>query len=967
MYLPVYRQGARLTSPGERQNATLGWVGSSIRVSELMSGLSSSKLVDIAISVYDEHGDPDHLLYVADLEHLKGNLSSLLEIPVAGRNWWLEFNSTPSFEAGFWSSPSSLVLPVGLAIGALLSVVVWSLASTRNHAERLAEGMTAALNKSEHQLRLFIEHAPAAVAMFDKELKYLMTSRRWLTDYGLQNRQIIGKCHYEVFPEVPQHWRDIHKRCLAGAVERNDGEKFVRADGRVQWLRWEVRPWLLGDGADAEIGGLVILTHDVSAEKAAQEEAIRISALARWVFSATSQVAIIGTDTNGLITVFNVGAEKMLGYKSQEAVATLTPAAFHDPVEVENRGVELSRLLGRPISGIDALVESARSGGTEEREWTYVRKDGTRFTANVLVTASRDDAGNITGYLSVAMDVSKRKTAEAELVAAMVAAEASNRAKSAFLANMSHEIRTPMNGIIGMCDLLLSTSLDSKQQEFAGTIKASSQSLLTILNDILDYSKIEAGKLTLEWIDFDLHETLESAIGLFRESANARGLELVYTIEPDVPRLVRCDPSRLRQIVMNLVGNAVKFTLKGRIEVSVEWITDRNNAAPPMLRMAVSDTGIGIDSETLKHLFTPFTQADESMTRRFGGSGLGLAICQELVDRMGGTIGVESTPGEGSLFWFTIVPEATGEFASLLLETPAVIVGSRASSFPKAAETADGGHKQVLLVEDHRVNQRVLQLLLEQLGYEVVIASNGVEGVEWFKKKTFDAILMDCQMPELDGYGATSRIRKLESSAGKPRHLPIIAMTAHAMEGDRQRCLDAGMDDYLSKPVQVEALADVLSHWTNPGRETVIGNAGAGSASAPSERSAPPPPPPAKPEPGAGTAKTPCVLNEDRLRLVTGGRAAMVEQLVPMFISETQSRIDLMREAAKSGDHAEVSRIAHTAYGSSAMIGVEAMAALFKEIELKAKARDIPPIAPAVEGLAAMMPAVVEKLRAFKL
>ena len=992
MYLPVYRQDMPITTAEERRAATLGWVSSSIRVSELMQGLSSRKLVNIAVAIYDDHADLNHLLYIADTERQKGHLSALLELPVAGRVWWLGFDSSPSFENSFWNSPSTLVLPVGTAIGCLLTVVVWSLTTTRNRAEEIALGMTAQLNKSEHQLRLFIEHAPAAVAMFDKDLRYIMTSRRWMTDYHLQNRQIIGKSHYEVFPDVPDHWREVHQRCLKGAVERNDGEKFVRADGQVQWLRWEVRPWLSGTWPDSEIGGLVMLTHDITPEKAAQEEASRASALARWVFSATSEVAIIGTDNDGLVTVFNVGAEKMLGYDAAEAVGKMTPVTFHDPGEVKQRSEEITLALNTLVECFDVFVEYARRGGAEEREWTYIRKDGSRLTVNLMVTASRDDTGKIFGYLFVAVDITKRKQAETNLLAAMVAAEASNRAKSAFLANMSHEIRTPMNGIIGMADLLLNSHLDGEQREFAGTIKSSSQALLTILNDILDYSKIEAGKLTIEWIDFDLHETLSSAIELFREAAQTNGLVLSYNIAPNVPRLVRCDPSRLRQIVMNLVGNAVKFTLKGSINVSVKWLTGGVHTGPDSLRVEVADTGIGIAPEILKNLFTPFTQADESTTRRFGGSGLGLAICQELVDRMGGTIGVDSTPGAGSLFWFTIVPESVGEFASHIAETHPV---ARA---PAAKITAAlGPRKQILIVEDHRVNQRVLQLLLEQLGYDTVVASNGREGVDWFQKRRFDAILMDCSMPELDGYQATGRIRQLENESGDPtRRVPVVAMTAHAMEGDRQRCLDAGMDDYLSKPVQIDALSTVLAQWTGPTR-TVDESAGENENHPAGEHehetpASPPNPTPAMPvtsppqttQPSASAVPPrvhvmsvsssaqpapppPAVLNEARLRLVTGGRPAMLEQLVNMYISETQIRIDAMREAFKASDHAELARLGHTAYGSSAMLGVDAMAVVFKEVELKAKAQDLAATAPRIEALASMMPEAAERLRAFRL
>lgn len=426
--------------------------------------------------------------------------------------------------------------------------------------------------------------------------------------------------------------------------------------------------------------------------------------------------------------------------------------------------------------------------------------------AGLLLSVERYIAGQrYTGRLEEEV-----RTRTAELAASEKAADQANRAKSQFLANMSHEIRTPMSGIIGLSHLLHTTASLQDAHRYAGLINASAESLLRVIDGILDFSKLEAGKLVLDEDEIDLHDLLKGAIGLLRPKAAAKGITFGLELAEGLPARLCGDETRLRQVLLNLMGNAVKFTPGGRVDVEV--LPERRDGDEVLIRFRVRDTGIGISPEAQSRLFEPFTQADSSTSRKFGGTGLGLAICYRIVEQMGGEMRIESREGEGSTFEFTARLREVRREASPG-HRPAVETSSEAPPRPTSAK----GSFRLLLAEDNQVNQVVMLRQLEVLGYRADAVENGLEVLQALGASDYDLVLMDCQMPNLDGYETTRRIR--DSERGSDRHLPIVAVTAHAMKGDRERCVAAGMDDYLAKPFKVEQLAEILERWLGSPRQ----------------------------------------------------------------------------------------------------------------------------------------------------
>ncbi|MBL8750503.1 MAG: PAS domain S-box protein [Planctomycetes bacterium] len=710
----------------------------------------------------------------------------------------------------------------------------------------------AAEAEAHARLQVFVDHAAAAVAMFDKDMRYLACSRRWLSDYGLENETILGRNHYDVFPEIPDRWKEIHRRCLQGAVEMSSADRFERADGRCQWLRWDVRPWRAVDGS---IGGLMMFTDDITAAL----EAARLRETTATVMEAIAADRALPE----VLAMLTAAAEQTYGDLRASVLL------LRDGKLWLGAGPSLPPDYNAAIEGI-AIGPAVGSCGTAaftgrrvivadtwvDAKWDVCRDLARRhdlracWSQPIVAGGSQPGAGaRVLGTFAMyfrtpreptppqirlvedlahlaAVAIERCRASEAlhatmrDLVAARRQAEAASLAKSEFLANMSHEIRTPMSAILGFADILadepLAPLLPRQRQEALAAIRRNGDHLIAVINDVLDISKIEAGKMSVERIATDARQVVDDVVSQLRERAEAKGLAVQVVHADDVPRSFLADPLRLRQILVNLLGNAIKFTDSGSVTVATALAPGPDGA--PWLRVNVIDTGIGMSPAQCVSVFDAFTQADTSTTRRFGGTGLGLRISKRLAEVLGGDIAVESELGRGSVFTLRVPAPPVPDGEALPAAAPAA-VPARDDARPSLAGA------RILLAEDGRDNQRLLTLLLRRAGADVTIAENGraalaamCEGSDptaaLRSPQPFDLVLMDMQMPELDGYAAATMLREKGFSA------PVIAITAHALAGDRERCIAAGCDDYLRKPVDRVALVEACVRAMDRGRQS---------------------------------------------------------------------------------------------------------------------------------------------------
>ncbi|MCX7747371.1 MAG: PAS domain S-box protein [Clostridia bacterium] len=599
-----------------------------------------------------------------------------------------------------------------------------------------------------------------------------------------------------------------------------------------------------------------------------------------------SPSTIVITDRKGNIEYVNPKFSQTSGFSLEEALGK-NPRILKSG----NQGEEVYR----------ELWDTIQSGREWRGELCNKKKNGELYWEFASISPVKNTKGEIDYYIAIKEDITQRKRTEEELQKAKEIAEKANMAKSDFLAKMSHEIRTPMNGIIGMTDLVMSTELNEEQREYLEMIKTSADSLLEIINDILDISKIEAGKLQVEEVCFHFKKVMDDTLDFFTVNANKKGLRLTRVIE-ELPQYVYGDPVRFKQILVNLLGNAVKFTSKGEITFHAQKLNTSRETLE--LRISVKDTGIGIPPDKVEHLFKSFNQLDNSYTRHYGGTGLGLAISKQLIEMMGGQIFVESNPGEGSIFYFILkfklAKEQQEEKEINILHAPNR-VDREGKPFLAGNSLCDEGYSlSILLAEDNYINQRVAVSILEKKDWRVIIANNGKEVMKILQEKSVDLILMDIQMPEMDGLETTAAIREREKDSGE--HIPIIAMTAYAIKGDRERCLEAGMDYYVSKPINPEDLYHAIDGLMGKEKTYNKGNSSQ-------------------------------IENLPEIMKIFNHDKELVLELTNYFIDDYPSQILLLKRHIDENNFKEVEKFAHSLKGAILNFGYKKASDLAYELE----------------------------------
>ena len=700
-------------------------------------------------------------------------------------------------------------VPIKLADGSTLGVlcVSWSeihsydkklvkalerlAAFVSDHCERarlteLAARQAQDLTTVRTTLRAFVESVSISVMMTDRDMNIIEVSPGWCEGMGgLKAEDVRGRCIYDIAPKYFPRFKNDYDRALAGHRAQFERVRSPRADGGDDWLKTELAPWYDETG---EIGGVVAaavdITHivDTLARAERSEERLQIAldlaGMFVWEIDYQAKTHENSGDDHGLFD----------GTISHEEMMADTNVTI-DPRDRERIAVEWR----------EAVLEDRRY----YPEYRINRKDGKEVWAACSVKLIKDRKDLPRRIIGVMHNITDRKLAELALVDAKEQAEKANVAKSAFLASMSHEIRTPLNGVLGMAQAMAADDLSALQRERLDVVRQSGQALLAVLNDLLDFSKIEAGRMEIEAVEFDLGEIAQGAYATFTEVANKKGLSFALEVA-GAQGTYRGDPTRIRQILYNLISNAVKFTSEGEVRVHGDFDGQA-------LTFKVQDTGIGMSQDDIAGLFQKFTQADTSMTRKYGGTGLGLAICKQLCQLMGGEIRVESREGQGSVFIVTLPIERVGEaYAVQSLPEP-------------TTEPAAMRPVRVLAAEDNGVNQLVLRTLLLQAGVEVTIVDNGRLAVEAWEQNSWDVILMDSQMPVMDGPTAVRLIRAREAETGRAR-TPTVALTANAMSHHIAEYVAAGMDGYVAKPIEAARLFEAL--------EAVLDASGEGESAA---------------------------------------------------------------------------------------------------------------------------------------
>lgn len=637
------------------------------------------------------------------------------------------------------------------------------------------------LLESKELFRVVFDNSAVAITVTDKDEKIIAWNPFAEKLLEMSKEELFNKPVKELYPL--REWLRLRGfRARKKGVLSNVETRVIRKDGVV--LDVDLSISILKD-IEGKITGAIGIMRDITSQKLTERQLIESENKIRTILD-NSAAAITLIDENERILSWNKFAEYLLGMKRRDL--------YMKPVRLLYPKEEWAKIRAENIRKI---------GSRHHLETKIIRKDGKVIDIDISINVLKDANNNIVGSVGIMHDITDRKKAQEMLLKAKIAAEEANISKTMFLANMSHEVRTPMNAILGMIDLTLDTELTAEQKDNLKTAKDAAKNLLNLINDILDLSRVESGKINLEKIDLDVADVVRSVCKGLSVLARNKNLELLSLVDSTVPPLLEGDPTRLRQIIINLVNNAIKFTQEGKIEVKVQVTSSGEKECE--LKFAISDTGIGIPKDKQGAIFQAFTQADDTITRKYGGTGLGLAISKKLVELMGGKIWVESDAGKGSTFYFTTCfKTCRPEQISIAAQVQKPIAGQPAADI-------GGVSLNILLAEDNLINQKIAVKILEKKGWKVHAVENGQQVVDLIGQRPFDLILMDLQMPVLDGLKATRIIREIEQKTGA--HIPIVAMTAHAMEGDEKKCIDSGMDGYVSKPIDHNRLYEVIESF----------------------------------------------------------------------------------------------------------------------------------------------------------
>ncbi|HEU0154008.1 MAG TPA: ATP-binding protein [Arenimonas sp.] len=650
-----------------------------------------------------------------------------------------------------------------------------------------------------------------------------------------------------------------------------------------------------------------------------RNEQVREALQEREVFQrslfAAARVAIISLDLETRFTTFNPYAERLTGYRAEELIGQPSTNRLLLPEEVRTVAAELTQALDRPVPPTASLIPLLIEQGSPPREWTFVRKDGSRVPVLLATSAMRDGSGKTVGYIAVGTDLTQIKQLEQRLRASEVRAREASEAKSSFVAAMSHEIRTPMIGVTGMLEVLSHSRLDDDQRRTIQVIQQSARSLLQIIGDILDFSKVEAGRLELSPTTVSLPALLQSTVANYSGSASSKGLVLNCAVDDRIGPAHVADGLRLRQVLGNFLSNAIKFTESGMVEAALEWQGRDGDGDRVCFR--ITDTGIGVTPEQQARLFQPFSQAEGSTTRRFGGTGLGLVISRRLAELMHGEVSMDSTPGAGTTLRLAITLPR-GRVEDLEPEpTPDAGKGFLARPLPSVAQ-ALAERSLVLIVDDHPTNRLVVARQLALAGYASESAEDGVKGLAAWRTGRYALVLSDVHMPEMDGYEMARALREEEARDGKAR-TPVIALTAAALKGEAERCLAAGMDEFLAKPVSIPELVACLRRWL-PHTVPLAGEVMPTTL------------------PQAHDDPTP--LDGSVLDLITGGNPNEARAVMEDFLEATASDLQGLSGARSSGDLERLARQAHKIKGAARLVGANPLAEAAGAAEAAAKSAD---------------------------